>query len=70
MDVAALQDWAARATEALTDIADEAQRSSGQGAAPDLRALAEEYHDIRGGRPTWKARCKATPAERTLLDEL
>jgi anti-sigma factor ChrR (cupin superfamily) len=66
-----LSDWAARAAALLSEILDDAIRSSGEGASQDIAVALQEYADIQNGRPTWRTRLSGTPdREKTALDSL
>jgi hypothetical protein len=68
---AELSDWADRAAALLSEILEEAIRSSGDGASHDIAVALQEYSDIKNGRPTWRTRLSATPdREKTTLDSL
>jgi hypothetical protein len=66
-----LSDWADRAAALLSEILDDAIRSSGDGASPDIAVALQEYTDIKNGSPTWRTRLRGIPAgEPTALDDL
>jgi anti-sigma factor ChrR (cupin superfamily) len=66
-----LSDWADRAAALLSEILDDAIRSSGEGACQDIAVALQEYTDIKNGRPTWRTRLRGISSdEPTLLGDL
>jgi anti-sigma factor ChrR (cupin superfamily) len=66
-----LSDWADRAAALLSEILEDAIRSSGEGASQDIAVALQEYTDIKNGRPTWRTRLRGIPSdEPSALDDL